>query len=133
MDTIICHSSHLVTLNKANLNCDIIANDFMTDKIWSGRWLRAKNMPDDKFTTWVTDEDLKNPPEWMIYCRMVEKEMVLGAYIIKHQHEVFIKKIDSLMAKQYNEEHKKSWLITDSSFLKPNHGLPNFILACSCY
>lgn len=49
---------------------------------WTGRWIRQTVLQDDRFTTWVCEEDLKSPQSWQIFFGLVIKEMEPTYYLV---------------------------------------------------
>lgn len=67
----------------ADYSIAIVYNEYLEKEKWTGRWIRRSVMPDDRFTTWVSDEDLLNPSSWQIFFGLVQKEMEPIFYILE--------------------------------------------------
>lgn len=61
---------------------EVVENPKMEKEKWTGRWLRNSILPDDRFVTWLDNEDMMNPPSWAIYFGLVRKEMEMVFYIL---------------------------------------------------
>lgn len=75
---IITNSANLAKLSLAK-ETQVIVDDRIPIKQWTGKWTRTPLLRDDRFTQWV---DLVCPSRWAQYFGLVEKEMKPAYYII---------------------------------------------------